>query len=747
MPKFLIAGLLLVAGTVGAAPKKPSVHEQIAGYAAAIGTNLLAQDLEDKHGLLLLRFARTLQPESDTVLLTTAMLERGKKPKPIETKVTEAKLYEVIASQGDRLRLREWPKNTKAGQLALLYYHMADRFQPGNKDIMLGLMKLRVRGVDGDLEQALMQTSDLKDVFGNPEKPKPLPKSDLAEVDRNIAKYAAIWATNRLAMDTNDTEGLVLLRLASCLTPESSTALLTLGLLERNKKPAGLKSDQTEEKLLDVIIGRAGRLLARELKTDKNAGQLSLLYFKVAERFRPEEDKVLVGLMKLKGRGIDGELDELLAAGPSVAVVVPARERKLPAGAPLRPGGGKRRTIPKLGLELLPVKPGSFTMGSADIKGSVVHEVRLTQAFWLGKYEVTQDQYAQVMGKNPSYYKGANRPVEQTSSENMVEFCAQLNERARKAGRLPKGYEYRLPTEAEWEYSCRAGTRTVRFFGDDVRELGDYAWNSSNSGAETHEVGQKKPNPWGFYDMFGNLWETCSDVYGDSPYGAALDPVGPSLCEKGRRRARGGAWSHGDAHCLAAFRVPMYRGWRTMGFRIALAPVRKRAAPADPGRKGKRPRNPAAERMRRGAALGYRLGGHAKDAKQWAENKHWYKFFEAEMSWREAWAKCKELDGYLATVADEPENEFIWGLCGGKGAWLGATDAKEEGRWKWITGEPFTYANWGPGQPNDLGEGGDYLHLALDEPKSWSKLWNDAKVDRHLLHIAGVKGFVCEWER
>ena len=333
MQRFWLVALLAAPWTLhAAAPKAPSVHEKIAGYAAVIGNNLLAKDIKDEHGLLLLRFARALEPTNNTALLTMGFVERGKNPDPIETKVTEAKLYSVMADQAHLLRQREWPKNTKAGQLALLYYRMAERARPTDQEIMLGLMKLRVRGVEGDLGKALAQTSDLKDIFGKPEKPEPQPKMELAEVDRNIAKYAAIWATNRLATDLDDSEGLVLLRLAGCLTPESNTVLLTLALLEREKKPEVLTSDVTEEKLLDVMTSRAAKLYAKAAGKNDNAGRLSLLYLKVAERFRPEDKTVILGLMKLRTKGFEGGLDELLNAGAEIASVQAPKEEQAPPG-------------------------------------------------------------------------------------------------------------------------------------------------------------------------------------------------------------------------------------------------------------------------------------------------------------------------------------------------------------------------------------------------------------------------------
>jgi formylglycine-generating enzyme required for sulfatase activity len=120
--------------------------------------------------------------------------------------------------------------------------------------------------------------------------------------------------------------------------------------------------------------------------------------------------------------------------------------------------------------------------------------------FKIGKYPVTQAQYEAVMETNPSYFmNNPQNPVEQVSYDNAVAFCQKLSEIT--------GKNYRLPTNSEWEYACRAGTTTTYYFGDDANQLGDYAWYSENSGFITHPVGQKKPNGWGLYDMHGNVWE------------------------------------------------------------------------------------------------------------------------------------------------------------------------------------------------------------------------------------------------
>ena len=168
-----------------------------------------------------------------------------------------------------------------------------------------------------------------------------------------------------------------------------------------------------------------------------------------------------------------------------------------------------------------------------------LHRVTLSTGFWISSFETTQEQYEEVMGRNPSQFKGSRLPVEMVSWDDAQDFLRKLNQRERKARRLPANWSYRLPTEAEWEYCCRAGANTAYCYGNGTAELEDYAWFDSNSQNKTHAVGQKKPNVWGIYDMHGNVLEWCADLFGYYEPDE-IDPKGPSLGSN--RIIRGGSW-------------------------------------------------------------------------------------------------------------------------------------------------------------------------------------------------------------
>jgi len=222
------------------------------------------------------------------------------------------------------------------------------------------------------------------------------------------------------------------------------------------------------------------------------------------------------------------------------------------------------------GMQLVFVKGGCFQMGDnfgdGDGDEKPVHDVCVSN-FYIGKYEVTQGQWEKVMGSNPSHFKncGENCPVENVSWNDTQDFIRKLNSQS--------GKNYRLPTEAEWEYAARSGGRKEKYSGTDS-SLDDYAWYSSNSGSKTHTVGQMKPNGLGIYDMSGNVWEWCSDgywfkYYGESPRDNPQAPDGSSY-----RVLRGGGWEASARSSCAASRnrsIPVIRN-NNYGFRIGVSP-------------------------------------------------------------------------------------------------------------------------------------------------------------------------------
>ena len=218
-------------------------------------------------------------------------------------------------------------------------------------------------------------------------------------------------------------------------------------------------------------------------------------------------------------------------------------------------------------MQFVAIPAGEFRMGSedGDKDEKPAHRVRITKPFYMGKYEVTQEQWQALMGKNPSRFKGAKNPVECVSWFDCPKFLEKL------AAKAPKGFTCCLPTEAEWEYACRAGTTTKYHFGDDENELADYAWYDKNSDKRTHPVGEKKPNPWGLYDMYGNCWEWCQDLYVNKyPAGDRTDPV---VSQPGKVPVlRVGSWFRPADRCRSAHRykaTPQHRNGN-LGFRVAL---------------------------------------------------------------------------------------------------------------------------------------------------------------------------------
>jgi formylglycine-generating enzyme required for sulfatase activity len=225
--------------------------------------------------------------------------------------------------------------------------------------------------------------------------------------------------------------------------------------------------------------------------------------------------------------------------------------------------------INSTGMQFVLIPAGTFMMGSPlDEEGRYdrekQHQVTISRPLYLQTTPVTQGQWERVMGDNPSRFKecGKDCPVEQVSWDDIQEFMKKLNQ-------MEKTDKYRLPTEAEWEYACRAGSKGRWCFGDDGAKLGEYAWYAANSGKKTHPVGQKKPNSWGLYDIHGNVFEWVQDWYGEYPAGPVTDPKGPPSGKK--RVLRGGSWIYFAKDTRSALRDldnPDFR-MELIGFRIA----------------------------------------------------------------------------------------------------------------------------------------------------------------------------------
>ncbi|HVS53747.1 MAG TPA: SUMF1/EgtB/PvdO family nonheme iron enzyme [Opitutaceae bacterium] len=225
---------------------------------------------------------------------------------------------------------------------------------------------------------------------------------------------------------------------------------------------------------------------------------------------------------------------------------------------------GSRFDIPDLGVTMIAVEPGTLKMGGSANRGEPLTDVTLTRRYWLGRTEITQAQWRILWEHNNSLHQGADLPLECVSWQEAMQFCQRLTKREREAGRIPENYYYMLPSEAQWEYACRAGAET------EAGDLEATDWYDKNSGGETHPVGQKQPNAWGFCDMRGNVSEWCFDWFGAYRGGALSDPLGPAEGE--RHALRGGTFNFGAFACTSTRRGSEVPGnsHPNVGFRLAL---------------------------------------------------------------------------------------------------------------------------------------------------------------------------------
>lgn len=251
---------------------------------------------------------------------------------------------------------------------------------------------------------------------------------------------------------------------------------------------------------------------------------------------------------------------------PVLLLVLLGCDRPVAENAP-EAAAGETETLdaPEDRTVLLP--GGTFTMGDEDGLDSPLHEVTVSP-FYIDTHLVTQRQYETLMGDNPSRWKGAENPVEQVRWYDAVKYC---NARSKAEGLEPcydvntwkcnfTANGYRLPTEAEWEYACRAGTTTAYSFGNDESKLDEHAWFKGNARRRPHPVGQRRPNAWGLYDMHGNVWEWCNDFYQVDYYDKS-PKENPRGAETGETMVlRGGAWKTDAESCRSGYRYNENRG-------------------------------------------------------------------------------------------------------------------------------------------------------------------------------------------
>lgn len=256
-----------------------------------------------------------------------------------------------------------------------------------------------------------------------------------------------------------------------------------------------------------------------------------------------------------------------------ISILLHGCKRKAPDDAGNAQGRSGSVSQTDSGPEMVMIAGGRFSMGDEDEIDATPHEV-VVSPFYMDKYLVTQSEYERVMGDNPSRWKGGGNPVEQVRWSDAARYC---NKRSELEGLQPcydldswqcdfEAAGYRLPTEAEWEYACRAGTKTAYYFGDSPSKLSDHAWFEDNAGGKPRPVGGKPANPWGLYDMHGNVWQWCNDFYQVDYYQQSpeRDPRGPKTGET--KVVRGGAWKFSADSCRSGYRYNENPGYADVCF-------------------------------------------------------------------------------------------------------------------------------------------------------------------------------------
>ncbi len=479
----------------------------------------------------------------------------------------------------------------------------------GGENVKLGLVGIHVvgekelAGIAGQVQrQAATNRANLELLKGLENDVQALVRNAPPKFALPLKRLEEAISRRRLAESIKDSPEVTLFRmLPPLITKTDADGLFVVQASEkdwlaaRGQRRAG---DSTETYLwvMQLVVGQKkllvsnDRLLDDENELLRTLGEVSPVEAEIgAERslvsWAAEQRtacQVALAEAKAKAEAEERERQRLAAEAK-------AAEEKAMAEAKAKVAAAEKALASKLGLSkpfvagargqagdlaVRWIPSGQFTMGSPSSEpdrysDEVQHEVVLTRWFFLAETECTQRQWEAVMGGNPSHFKGSDRPVEQVSWGEAEEYCRKLTAKQRAEGILAEGWEWRLPTEAEWEYAVRTGTTGPRY-----GELDAIAWHVGNSGRETHAVKQKTANAWGLHDMIGNVWEWCSDWRGDYPTGSVTDPTGPSSGSD--RVYRGGSCRNDARDARSAGRNgddPGYRG-SGLGFRPALSSVR-----------------------------------------------------------------------------------------------------------------------------------------------------------------------------
>ncbi|MEI6971585.1 MAG: formylglycine-generating enzyme family protein [bacterium] len=343
----------------------------------------------------------------------------------------------------------------------------------------------------------------------------------------------------------------------AAIRTDKGSGASSAGGAELDDLVAQVRAKEGEQKRLEEERVEAQRQLAAEMRRRKadfdkdHAAYLTVVGSKSVDAgMKQEAWKRLTTAWGVKAAGVE---PRRLKWDDATGILVPTGLEAAPGEAlSIDLGGGIK-------LAMVWIPPGEFDMGDAD--ATPVHRVKISSGFWMGKYEVTQEQWERVMGSNPSNWKGANLPVEKVSWDMCQEFVRKMNSEFRS--QQSEAGQFRLPTEAEWEYACRAGTTTKYWSGDEEGDLARAGWYLANSDSKTHPVGQKAANAWGLYDVHGNVWEWCQDWYGAYSDETVTDPTGPGTGEY--RVVRGGGWSLQSAYSRCAFRYGTHPALRYYG--------------------------------------------------------------------------------------------------------------------------------------------------------------------------------------